>query len=189
MKEKRNRLHSMACGGDDDDGRKNGSSNSNSSHFFRARSLSLHLPLYKYINTCKLSSSRPHHQRTRERERREERESREKLLCIVFSSSYSEIINNIDRSRIYIYAHASIVTHQQGEEKRKKSNHLIIYFHSCAQIRKQVAWLQRLRSIRIVLMIQRYPFIKSRNSLLMARKCCFMHYMEMKLMKNFVSLL
>lgn len=66
---------------------------------------------------------------------------------------------------------------------------MIIYFHSCAQIRKQVAWLQRLRSIRIVLMIQRYPFIKSRNSLLMARKCCFMHYMEMKLMKNFVSLL
>ena len=94
--------------------------------FARALSFSLHLPLYKYINTCKLSSSRPHHQRTRERERereerrREERESREKLLCIVFSSSYSEIINNIDRSRIYIYIRTREYSHPLARRREKK---------------------------------------------------------------------
>lgn len=87
------------------------------------QSTALRFSLYKYVNTCKLFSSRSHHCRQK-REKKRER-IREKLLCIVFSSSYSEIINNIDRAPGYIYTyirarlyiHPSLVTYRRRREK------------------------------------------------------------------------
>lgn len=98
------------------------------------QSTALRFSLYKYVNTCKLVSSRSHHCRQK-REKKRER-IREKLLCIVFSSSYSEIINNIDRAPgyIYIYTRASLYTPEfsylpakKGKERRQ-IHQLIIYF-------------------------------------------------------------